>query len=398
MKKIKKTTRNKTKALSLAMILVLGCFGVPLSVYAEPAVAVDAAPPAPAQHQNMMVDFQTYQQSLDDFFHIKLSTHPDPDYGINSLIIDLSRKAAENPEDTETMISLGHIYRILGQPREANRFYQKALALKPDNYYLYVFSGVMYLQTKQYPEALEQLDKAVAINPYDTYAWLARGRATLELQNEEETLKSYEKVLEINPGNEEALFILSAYYFNRGEKHKALRLLETLFEKHPKDQYLRFRLGSLYLADNQIDRTLNLWEDLFFEGNRDPQFVFSLAVAYFQKGEYDRAEKILDHLQFLLPHETGIQFLLAEVYRATDRPKKAIQAYHAIMAETPDYLDAYIGLIMVLREQNRTAEAEQVMRQAAGHFGSSELDRLQKMIGHNNQIHPDKDVSDESTE
>src|SRR3989338_3409515 len=54
------------------------------------------------------IDFESYQRSVDDLYHLALMSTPNVDYGINSIIVDLNRKVAENPKNVESLMALGH--------------------------------------------------------------------------------------------------------------------------------------------------------------------------------------------------------------------------------------------------------------------------------------------------
>ena len=170
------------------------------------------------------IDFESYQRSVDDLYHLALMSTPNVDYGINSIIVDLNRKVAENPKNVESLMALGHVYRIVGQPAEANRFYEKAVEIDPDNFHLNVFSALTNVQQEEFEKALEQLDHAVEVNPADSYAWLARGRLLMMLRRNEEAAKSFEKVLETQPENRQAAFGLSLVSQSLGQHEKALEM------------------------------------------------------------------------------------------------------------------------------------------------------------------------------
>lgn len=330
------------------------------------------------------MDFESYQKSLDDLFYVTVSTNPDTHYGMNAAIIDLSRKQQENPEDPEPLISLGHIYRILGQPSEANRFYRQAIKLKKDNYYLYVFSGMMYYQLKRFDLAVKQIEKALELNSNDVFAWLALGRTAREAGDEARAIEAYREAHELDPQNDEAIFMLSAYELKKGRKRTALKLFEELYAKEPQNDYVRYQLGALYMMNNDPQKTLNLWEDLLFHGDRNPEFLFSLALAYFQTQKYDKAEQMLEHLQFFYPREPGIQFMLGETYRVQDRLNEAIRTYRGLLAEYPGYMNGYTGLVMALLQNKDAAGARSVLAEAATRISNpAVLAQLEKTINQN---------------
>lgn len=321
--------------------------------------------PLTAPTRSLTLDFESYQKNLDDLFYVTMATSPDNRYGMHAAIIDLSRKQKQNPKDPEPLVALGHVYRILGQPAEANRFYKRAIRLKKDNYYLYVFSGMMHYQLNQYDLALKQIDRALKLNSKDVYAWLARGRTARESGAEAKAIESYRRVHELDPENDEAIFMLSAYEMKQGRKRSALQLLEELHQKEPQNDYVRYQLGALYMVNNEPAETLNLWEDLFYHGERNPEFLLGLALAYFETQKYSQSEEILTRLQFMYPREPSIQFMLGETYRVQNRLDDAERTYRALLAEYPGYMNGYIGLVQALLQAKDVKGARLALQQAS---------------------------------
>lgn len=321
---------------------------------------------------DIAMGFETYQRNVDDLFDIALMTKRDPDFNINSLIVELNRRLVENPEDTSSLVALGHLYRRLGQPREANLFYQKALIQNPDQFHLHVFSGMMEAQIKNVQEALAKFDQALELNPYDADVLAARGKALLQLKRDAEAIQSFEKALEINPDQEEALFILSILYQKHGRGDDAVRLLEALAKRAPDSDFVQYHLGALFLAQGKSEKTIEIWEKLFLKGIRAPQFLFNLAVSYIESQNYGKAQKILSHLRFFFPEEYDLDFLMAETYRQMGRYEEAESKYREVIVLQPSYVSAYIGLARALEEQGKLNDAEEVLQQAARYVTTEE--------------------------
>ncbi len=310
------------------------------------------------------IDFETYQRNIDDIFQIALMTNPNVDSGINGMIVDLNRKVAENPQNAESLIALAHVYRILGQPSEANRFYEKALQLDPNNFHLNLFAAMTNMRSKNYDRALAELDQAIEKSPADIYAWMARGRILMLLHRYKEAAENFEKALELEPENRQAAFSLSLAYQALGKNKKAFEMLKRLKSQDPDNTFIRYHLGALALANGEPREAITYWEDLFKEGLRDIPFLMNLAVAYLQNGDAGTAKQILNHLNFFFPREIELDFLKAEAYRQMNLFKDAELQYRLVLAENPDYLSASVGLGDVLMRQGKLEQSRTVLAEA----------------------------------
>lgn len=329
---------------------------------AEPLRARDAAQdPEPGR-----IDFENYQRNIDDIFHLALMAGADGDYSVNSVIVELNRKIAGNPRDPDALMSLGHVYRILGQLTEANRFYQKALELDPDNFHSNLFSALVQAEDDAFEGALRNLEAAIRLQPAELYPWMTQGKILMLLKRDEEAAQSFRRALEIQPENRQALFALSLIEQRLKRPGEARKLLEKLHAAQPGDLFVRYHLGALELADRRPAQALVYWEPVFNEGVRDPNFLFNLSAAYKEGGQPAKAEAILNHLKFMMPRGLDIELLMADVYGQLGRLKDAESGYRAILAEEPGNLAAAVGLADLLRRSGaRPEESERLVRQAA---------------------------------
>jgi Tfp pilus assembly protein PilF len=247
------------------------------------------------------------------------------------------------------------------QPQEANKFYEKALALKPESFHLYCFSAMMYYQMKNFPKAIEQLDHSLKINPDDVDAWLGRGRTLIKLGKENAAAESYEKALSLAPENTEARFTLGVLYRRMEKFDEAQKLFESLIDRKDYAELAKYHLGVINVKKRKSEQAIRHWEPLFLEGIRDPEFLLNLSLVYLANKDYSKAEAILKPLQLLYPRETSIQFFLGELYRHMERFVDAEQMYRFVIVEDPQYGNAYIGLAFSLAEQGKTKEAITVL-------------------------------------
>lgn len=349
----------------------------PASVAAAPLTS-EAVSGEEASAGEPAVDFDTYRSNIDDMFQIALLKGPSMDRGINHMIVDLNRKIAENPQDPGPLVSLGHVYRILGQPAEANLFYEKALTLAPKNFHLNLFAATAYALASDLEHALEHLDSALKLHPQDLYAWNSRGRLLMLMNRPAEAIESFRKVLEIEPGNRQAQASLALLYPGVGKPEKALEVLRDLIQKEPRDFFVRYHTGAVYYETGKYDKALETWEGLFKDGVRDPQFLFSLSAAYQETGKPEQSAVILNHLHFMYPREPDIELMTAESYRQLNRPGDAEREYRLIIAENPGYLSAYMGLAHLLDLQGRGQERDEILEQAASRAHAEENLRAER--------------------
>jgi len=284
---------KNSKHIHLA-ILMAGLF---MSSYANLAFGYEHI----AEPKNMSVDmkkptmgyisFEQYQQTIDDLFKIAFAMpRDDEEGGLNNMIINLNRKIVENPADVDSLVTLGHLYRILEQPSEANRFYQKAIALKPEELNLHCFSALMLFQVGKFEEAIKALDAAIKVDANDVHAWLARGRTLAKLGEYKGAIFDFEKAIEIMPENESAKMLLGQLYEMDGNVSAAYQTFESLSKEEVEAAAM-----TAFLITPQGLKQAGLLNEKYFMYFEDLDYCRELKKAGLKVYYLPRAEVIHHH-------------------------------------------------------------------------------------------------------
>lgn len=305
--------------------------------------------------------FERYQQTMDDLFEIAFALPQDGEGGLNNMIINLNRKVAENPSDVDSIVSLGHIYRILKQPAEANRFYQKAIDVASDHAHLHCFSALMFYQLRKYDAAIEELGAAVEADGEDVHAWLARGRAFVRVGNYEGAISDFNTALELMPENHAARMLLGQLYEMNGNTDEAYQIFKSVSEAEAENEVAQFNLAIMKLRKNEAAEGVKLLENIFLEGERDLDFLLQLSMAYMDNKEFEKALKILEVLRFLFPEKVALDLFQAEAHRNLREFDEAAQIFRMLLAQEPDHVDSYVGLAITMAETGDLNEGLKVI-------------------------------------
>jgi cytochrome c-type biogenesis protein CcmH/NrfG len=112
----------------------------------------------------------------------------------------LKAMAQKTPDNPEAWIQLGHIYFDTGQPAEAIKAYNKALALAPNNANVLTDLGVMYRRNKQPKKAIESFDRAIQVDPRHEIARFNKGIVLFhDLNDMEGAMAAWQELIDINP-------------------------------------------------------------------------------------------------------------------------------------------------------------------------------------------------------
>ena len=139
----------------------------------------------------------------------------------------------QQPDFVDPLIQIAHIYVAKGDTL-AKVFFEEAIAVAPDNYYL-VYDYAMYLQENGYPEkALAYYDSLLEIMPDNTDFNFNKGYVYLVYLGENErALEYFDKVLQVDPTSVNALFNKGRTYEQMGDYINAKSIYLQILRNNP---------------------------------------------------------------------------------------------------------------------------------------------------------------------
>lgn len=123
------------------------------------------------------------------------------------------------------------VLRELEDDREALRAYRRAIALKPEPFFLSMAHegiGRFYIKRKQYEKALAPLREALRLQPDNSEAHWKLGLAYRGLQQYPNAAAALQQAIRLQPEYVDARFDLGMTYLEMGKKQDALQVYRTL--------------------------------------------------------------------------------------------------------------------------------------------------------------------------
>ncbi len=200
-----------------------------------------------------------------------------------------------NPASWVNYNDLGYFYYRHSQYPQAQRYFQMATELAPDNpKALYNLAGV-YLSMKEYTKAETTLAKAIEVKPsYGAYSNM--GSVRVYQKRYPDAVAMFQKAAELRPGDDRIWRNLGDAYMLEGNSsqaaatfQKSLKIAEREAAVRPDDAQVRANL-SLYLAKlgqkQRAERELALAQKT---PSTDPEFLYTSALVYELTGQRERA-------------------------------------------------------------------------------------------------------------
>lgn len=162
----------------------------------------------------------------------------------------------------EVLRELGDCYTSLGNYSQANRCYEKAASLGPDEPGPYVGLGVTALQMGQLEDAEIAFRVACRLDPNCAKAYAGLAMVAQQRQEHTQSFDFYMKSLELDTDNITALLGLFQVSCEMGSFAKVIYYLEVYLNMHPGDMSVMFALATLYLKDRRPEDARDMLLDL----------------------------------------------------------------------------------------------------------------------------------------
>ena len=160
---------------------------------------------------------------------------------------------------------------------KAIRHYTEALALKPDDAYIYYNRGFAYFNKGETDKAISDYSKAIKFKSDNAEVYHHRGFAYFNKGETDKAISDYSKAIDFDPSNAVVYYNRGLVYFNRGEYDKAIADYSTTIQLKSDFAEAYNNRGLAYLNKNEYDTAIN-------DFNMAIQLKPDIAEAYNNRG------------------------------------------------------------------------------------------------------------------
>jgi tetratricopeptide (TPR) repeat protein len=162
----------------------------------------------------------------------------------------------------QVLRELGDCYTSVGNYIQAQRCYEKAASLGPDEPGPYVGLGVAALQTDQLDDAEIAFRVACRLDTRCAKAYTGLAMVAQQRRDLPQAFDLYMKSLELDTDNITALLGLFQVSCDMRSFAKVIHYLEVYLEMHPGDPSVMYALAALYLKDSRPQQAKSVLQNL----------------------------------------------------------------------------------------------------------------------------------------
>ena len=213
--------------------------GLAIGFFGANALNREAAATADIPGNPPLFDQQALQQSIPG--------NTTPTGGMPDIQQKLDR-AMKEPQSFEAQTEAGDMYAQIQKYDTAIEFYQKGLAIKPDERQANIVLANVYFDSKKFSDAGKYYAKALELDPNDINARTDLGTTFVEQQppDFDRAIKEFEAALEIDPKREATLYNLGVVYFRKGDLDRSKEILARLEAINPNTQLVSKLRANLF--------------------------------------------------------------------------------------------------------------------------------------------------------
>ncbi|XP_039917041.1 protein O-mannosyl-transferase TMTC1 [Hirundo rustica] len=227
-----------------------------------------------------------------------------------------------SPAHHVAMVNLGRLHRSLGQNKEAEVWYKRALKVSRKAEILSPL-GALYYNTARYEEALQVYREAAALQPSNKDIRLALAQVLAMMGRTKEAEKMTNHILNEDAACLECYRLLSAIYSKQELYAKALEAIEKALQLKPKDpkviSELFFTKGNQLREQNLLDKAFESYKRAVELNPDQAQAWMNMGGIEHIKGSYITARDYYEKALQLVPNSKLLKENLAKLDRLEKR-------------------------------------------------------------------------------
>lgn len=308
-------------------------------------------------------------------------------------------------KDAELFALMGEAHMQLGFTRKAKEYYEKSVAIDPDNAGTRTKLGVAQVRTGEAQKGVAELESAVSLNPGESRADHTLIMLLIAQNDTDKAMQAVQALEKRRPDKADTHFLKGAVHrakqdwaAARASFEQALKLEPKSFaaaaslaqidmkDKKPADARARM-LSVLKLDPKNLDALLLLATMEFEAGNQKPGIEWLrkavsehptsmlpfavLSEALLKAGEHADALVSAQQARTLNPKDARVAELLGDIHMAMGKKDAAITAYATASHLQPNSVALQVKLAETFASNGSLREANNIMRRTLQAFPQS---------------------------
>ncbi len=278
---------------------------------------------------------------------------------------EFERALELDPDNAEALIRIGSVERARGSVAEAERYIERALQVDPDSITALCELAEIKRDRGELDESIRLYREALSINDSHPFVYVGLGDSLQRAGRLDEAERTFLTVLELDPDSFEAHYNLGVTRLNQGRVADAETYLERALELNPEHvQIARVynNLGDILLGRGDVEGAARRFRQAIDASPVQFESRYNLAVVHLGAGKLDEAIELLEEAARLQPNQELVAMRLGLAYLQAGRNAEARRSLLLVVRLYPRNWIARLGL-------------------GAIYFASGDSDRARTLVG-----------------
>jgi tetratricopeptide (TPR) repeat protein len=294
----------------------------------------------------------------------------------------------KEPKDAESWVMLGRLYRVSNNSPDAEKAFNKAIEVEPDNADALTQLAQLYSDLGDNTRALEKLKTAAEKSP-SPETLIALGQTLQQLHDYKAAAEAFKKAFEMNPDNSRLAKVLAQSLMQADQLDDALTVFQHLASEDPRDLQIKLRLAEIYRSKRDYAKAREELNEVKKANPNDAEVRYNEVKLLEAEGKLPEAIAIMTGLandsekkNYSASDAEARVMMLSELgglYRSSQQYAKAIEQFRAAakIAKSPAISLQIIDTYRAAKDpENTRKEAEAAvadLRTSAGGKNSVQL-------------------------
>jgi protein O-GlcNAc transferase len=268
------------------------------------------------------------------------------------------RALAIEPNNPDAFHYLGILRHQDGRHSAAVDLIAKAIAARPNDAVACNNLGAVLEAVGKHEEAVDAYDQAVAIRPDYAEAWNNRGNTFLRLARPSEALESYDRALTVSPGYAEALNNRGVALHDLRRFAEAVSSFDHALKARPNYAEAFSNRGAALLALGNAAHALESFDRALGFNPDYAEALFNRGNALVGLKRYETAIASYDRATAIRPDYAKALNNRGNALKDQGRLEEAVTSYRQALIVKPDYADAHSNLLFAMHYMDGVSNAD----------------------------------------
>jgi len=307
--------------------------------------------------------------------------------GMVKRAIEQYAKIAElEPKNLDAWLTLGRLHKINQDSVEAQKSFNKALEIDPENQDALTGLALVYSDLGDHQRAIDVLKKVSAKTP-DSRTLVSLAASYEQMHDYASAADAYRKAVELSPENDELVRALGQSLFYAGKLDEALEVFNELAMADPADVELQLRLAQIYREKRDTKNARVALDKARAAQPANPEILLTESLVLRDEGREADAADALSRVLQATEKSTYTQSeklnrgrlldQLGELHRSIDQFPEALKVYRELNELDPGPRSTAL-VIDTLRVDRQFPEAIKAADAAAKQYPNDRLITLMR--------------------